>query len=180
MDPHPAVAHLAALLGTWRGDGRGDYPTIEPFEYREEVTIGHVGKPFLAYSQRTAGTDGSPLHAESGYLRPAGERGLEALVVHPSGISEMLLGEVTETHFGLLVTLRAGTDGDAADGDAAASASNRCGAGGRVLLTPTAKRVDATERRVSVDGDTMRYEVRMAAVGEPMTLHLEATLRRAD
>ncbi|MCY3560939.1 MAG: FABP family protein [bacterium] len=184
MDPHPAVAHLAPLVGTWRGGGRGDYPTIEPFEYREEVTIGHVGKPFLAYSQRTKGADGSPLHAESGYLRPAGERGLEALIVHPSGISELLLGEATETHFGLLLTLRAGTDdaaGDAGDaGDPAASAMNRCGPGGRVILTPTAKRVDAIERRVSVDGDTMRYEVHMAAVGELMTPHLEATLHRAD
>ncbi len=171
MELHPAVDHLAPLLGTWRGGGRGDYPTIEPFEYTEEVTIGHVGKPFLAYGQRTRGADGAPLHAESGYLRPAGEAGLELLVVHPSGIAEVLVGEVTETHFGLLVTLRAGAD--ALSGWAGPE-------GSRVVLAPTAKRVDATERRISVDGDTMRYEVHMAAVGEPMTLHLEATLRRAD
>ncbi|MCY3785567.1 MAG: FABP family protein [bacterium] len=156
---------MGPLLGTWRGGGRGDYPTIEPFEYTEEVTIGHVGKPFLAYSQRTKGTDGAPLHAECGYWRPAGERGLEVLVVHPSGIAEVLVGEVTETHYGLLTTLRAGAG---------------AGAGARVALAPTAKQVDATERRISVDGDTMRYEVHMAAVGEAMTLHLEASLRRVD
>ena len=171
MELHPAVDHLAPLLGTWRGGGRGDYPTIEPFTYTEEVSIGHVGKPFLAYTQRTKGADGAPLHAECGYLRPAGEAGLELLVVHPSGIGEVLVGDVTKTHFGLLVVLRAGAD----------SLSGWAGPeGGRVVLAPTAKQVDATERRISVDGDTMRYEVHMAAVGEPMTPHLEAELHRAD
>jgi hypothetical protein len=170
MELNPAVAHLAPLLGTWRGGGRGDYPTIEAFDYSEEVTIGHVGKPFLAYSQRTRGADGAPLHAESGYLRPAGERGLELLLTHPSGIAEILVGEVTVTHFGLVLMLRAGAD--RLSGWAAPE-------GGRVVLAPTAKQVDAVERRISVDGDTMRYEVHMAAVGEPLTLHLEATLERA-
>ncbi len=189
MDLHPAVAHLAPLLGTWRGAGRGDYPTIDPFEYTEEVTIGHVGKPFLAYSQRTKGADGSPLHAECGYWRPAGERGLELLIVHPSGIGEMLVGTVTETHYGLLVMLQAGAGGpvDAAgaegrveaEGTAGSDTEGRVGAEGRVFLAPTAKRVDGTERRISVNGDTMRYEMHMAAVGEPMTPHLEATLHRA-
>ena len=174
MDLHPAVAHLAPLLGTWRGSGRGDYPTIKAFEYTEEVTIGHVGKPFLAYNQRTKGAGGAPLHAECGYWRPAGERGLELLIVHPSGIGELLVGEATETHYGLLVVLRAGT----ADGRGGDGSGNRAGAGGQVVLAPTAKQVDATERRISVDGDVMRYEVHMAAVGEPMTHHLEATLRR--
>ena len=48
-----------------------------------------------------------------------------------------------------------------------------------MILAPTAKQVDATERRISVDGDTMRYEIHMAAVGQQMTPHLEATLHRA-
>ena len=195
MDLHPAVAHLAPLLGTWRGAGRGDYPTIEAFEYTEEVTIGHAGKPFLAYGQRTKGADGSPLHAEHGYWRPAGERGLELLIVHPSGIAEVLVGKVTETHYGLLAVLRAGAGAadlapatgagagasaaGAAETGGTAGAGVRVGPGGRVILAPTAKQVDATERRISVDGDTMRYEVHMAAVGEPMTPHLEATLHRS-
>lgn len=170
MELHPAVDHLAPLLGTWRGGGRGDYPTIEAFEYAEEVTIGHVGKPFLAYSQRTKAVDGAPLHAESGYLRPVGVQGLEMLLTHPSGIAEVLVGDVTVTHFGLVVMLAAGID----------RLSGWAGPeGSRVVPAPTAKQVDAVERRISVDGDTMRYEVHMAAVGEPMTPHLEAALERA-
>ena len=104
--------------------------------------------------------------------------------MHPSGIAEILVGEVSETHFGLVVMLEAGAadtaEASGAGGAGAATSGVTTGINGsRVILAPTAKRVDATERRISVDGDTMRYEMHMAAVGLPMTPHLEATLHRA-
>ena len=34
---HPEAEPLAGLLGTWRGEGAGRYPTISPFRYGEEV-----------------------------------------------------------------------------------------------------------------------------------------------
>ena len=56
--------------------------TIDDFTYIEESTYGHVGKPFLVYSQKTRGADGVPMHAEVGYLRPVGTTGVE-LVLAP-------------------------------------------------------------------------------------------------
>ena len=72
-EPHPALEPLTFLLGTWRGGGAGHYPTIEPFEYVEEISFVHVGKPWLLYTQRTRhAVEDRPLHAETGYFgRPA-------------------------------------------------------------------------------------------------------------
>lgn len=153
MELHPAVAALGPLLGTWSGEGRGEYPTIEAFAYGEEVTFRHVGKPFLAYAQRTWSLDdGRPLHCETGYWRAPGDGRLELVISHPFGANELLLGTVA--------------------GGAIRLVSDA------VVTTPSAKRIDAVERDVDVEGDVLRYAVRMAAVGLPLTHHLAAELRR--
>ncbi len=150
---HPDVAPLAFLLGTWAGEGKGEYPTIAPFSYLEEVTFGHVGKPFLAYAQRTrAADDGRPLHAETGYWRHVGEGAVEVVLSHPTGIAEVLAGRLSGTSLSLESTA--------------------------VVLTGTAKSVTALRRELSVDGEVLSYRLAMAAVGQPLTHHLAATLRR--
>ncbi len=45
---------------------------------------------------------------------------------------------------------------------------------------PSAKVIDAIRRRYTLDGDTLTYEIAMAAVGMPLTHHLRATLTRVD
>ncbi|MBA2730168.1 MAG: FABP family protein [Euzebyaceae bacterium] len=150
---HPQVAALAFLLGTWEGEGTGEYPTIEGFGYREQVSFCHNGKPMLAYTQQTwhAG-DGRSLHAEAGYFRGFGDTRVEVVLAHPTGVVEVYAGEV----FATSLRLRTST----------------------VVGTPTAKPVEALERDIDVDGDTLRYAIRMAAVGQPLTHHLAAELHR--
>jgi THAP4-like, heme-binding beta-barrel domain len=156
-DLHPNLAALEPLLGTWAGTGRGEYPTIESFGYREEVTFGHVGKPFLTYSQKTqAEDDGRPLHAETGYLRlPAPDR-IELVLAHPTGITEISSGPISFDGSTMEIDLITSTIG----------------------LSPSAKEVSAVARWVRVDGDELTYRVRMAAVTQPLQHHLAATLRR--
>ena len=69
MALHPNLEPLADLIGSWAGDGHGEYPTINDFDYREEITFADVGKPFLVYTQRTWNAAGAPMHTETGYLR---------------------------------------------------------------------------------------------------------------
>lgn len=40
---HPAVEPLSYLLGTWRGQGEGGFPTINSFKYGEQLNFSHPG-----------------------------------------------------------------------------------------------------------------------------------------
>ncbi len=156
---HPGMEQLAGLLGTWRGEGAGEYPTIEPFRYREEVRFWHVGKPFLAYAQRTwAADDGRPLHAETGYWRLAPDGTVEVVLAHPTGIVEVLEGRLEPAAGGGRVEL-------------ASTAMAR---------TASAKEVTALHRVFELRDGVLAYTLAMAAVGQPLVHHLAAELRRAD
>ncbi|MFP5488778.1 MAG: FABP family protein, partial [Acidimicrobiia bacterium] len=142
--------------------GRGEYPTIRAFEYAESITFTHVGKPFLAYSQRTRslGDDGrppQPMHAESGYWRFPEPGRVEVGLSPPTGVVEIEEGTVTVQLDGSLVLDLATTT---------------------VALTSTAKEVTSVRRRLHVHGDTIDYELAMSAVGVPLVPHLYATLYR--
>ena len=149
---HPDVAPLGFLLGSWMGEGKGFYSTIQPFEYGEEIRVWHVGKPLLAYTQRTWSLDdGRPLHAEMGFWRMGGEGRVELVVAHPNGHAEVAEGRLEGSSISLAST--------------------------SIVRTATAKQVDAIERDVDVRGEVMTYELRMAAVGKPLDGHLHAELR---
>src|SRR5689334_22922977 len=69
---HPAIAPLSFLLGRWKGTGKGDYPTIKPFNFFQEVAFTHIGKPYLIYTSRSwrlaEDENGEPQHDENGHL----------------------------------------------------------------------------------------------------------------
>ena len=152
--PADPIAALRPLVGTWRGEGRGSYPTIEPFAYAETVVIEAMPAPVLSYTQRTRhAEEDRPLHAESGWFRMPGGRP-ELVIAQPTGVTEVLAGQLEDG----VLTLRSTEVG----------------------MTPSATvhRITATRRVLTLQGDVLRYRLAMAAVGEPLTHHLEATLHR--
>ncbi len=154
-EPHPDLAPLRFLLGIWRGEGKGEYPTLEPFAYGEEMTFEHVGDPFLLYAQRSWSTDdGAALHFERGFVRPGGPGRVELTLAHPLGLAEVAEGSLDGTSFAV-----------------------ETGAIGR---TRTGSAVVAARRRYRVDGDVMTYEMDMEMDRVPMARHLRGTLRRVS
>jgi len=154
---HSDIDVLAPLLGTWEGSGTGEYPTIDDFSYLETITFSHVGKPFVAYSQRTKHPDtGAPMHAETGYLRVPRLGSIEIVMAQPTGLAEIYEGAVVGGDVPLVIDVRSTSIG----------------------ATSSAKEVTITERTISVTGDQLSYTFRMAAVGQPLLHHLSATLRR--
>ena len=150
-----SLDRLGFLVGTWRGEGRGDYPTIEAFTYAEEIDFGTVPtKPFVTYAQRTRGSDGLPLHSEVGYVRSPAEGLVEMVIAQPTGVTEIQTGAIEGT------SLRLTSMG--------------------VGLTPTAKDVRTVHRHITVAGDVLRYRLDLAAVGQDLRFHLEAELTRVD
>lgn len=149
---HPTCAHIAFLLGTWRGEGTGRYPTIDDFNYREEVVFSHIGKPFLRYEQKTWGEDGAPMHSEVGFWRPQPNSRIEIVLSHSFGAAEIQEGTVV---------------GQTIDLESKA-----------ISATSSAKRIDQTRRRYRLEEGALSYSLDMAAVGQPLAAHLEARLER--
>lgn len=153
MDLHPDLTPLAFLLGEWRGEGRGEWPTTEPFGYAEEMRFAHLGEPFLLFTQHAfEPADGTTIHTETGFWRPTPDGGVDVTLAHPLGVSEVDEGTLD----GAAVTLRSVAVGRAAHGEA----------------------VRGLERRYTVEGDSLTYEVRMATDDHAMRHHLRGELRR--
>jgi len=162
-DTPAALVPLSWLIGVWAGAGVVGYPTMtEDLRFGQQVEFSHDGRPFLAYRSRTwlLDEDGEkvrPLATETGFWRtngPAPEGGttVELLLTHPTGFVEIYYGAVD----GPRITLATDV----------------------VARTGTAKEYVGGARLYGlVEGDLM-WTMDMAAVGQPLTPHVSAQLKR--
>ena len=150
---------LRLLIGEWSGTGRGEFPTIEPFEYLETISFAGDHRPFLHYEQRTqrrsAGqTEYVPSHWESGFLRLLPDGEAELVNTQSSGRLERLTGSFERTATGLILRLQSTA----------------------FLNDP---RMVETSRTITVDGNSMHYTQNMYTTAVPGPAHhVEARLRR--
>lgn len=146
---------LAFLVGTWRGEGVGGYPTLaNDFAFGQEITFEYYGKPVLHYTSRTWSLDEEkrPMARETGFWRPQPDHGVEVVLAHPTGFVEVYLGTVAFNKVEMATDL--------------------------VARTPSAKEVTAEKRLYGLVDDELMYAVDMAAVGQPLQPHFSARLTR--
>jgi len=158
-DLDPAVMPLAFLLGRWEGRGHGDYPTIDQFEFGQEVVFSHNGNPFLYYTSRTwlideEGTAVRPLAMETGFWRPQKDGELEVVLAHPTGIAEIWYGRVDGAKVELATDV--------------------------VARTTTAKEYTAGQRLYGLVEGALLFAFDMAAVGKPLQPHVWGKLERVQ
>jgi THAP4-like, heme-binding beta-barrel domain len=156
-EPHPDVARLGFLLGRWEGAGVGGYPTIESFRFGQEIEFTHNGKPYLIYTSQTwrlddEGNIGVPLARESGFWRMQANDEVEVLLAHPTGITEIYLGQVSGTRVEMATDV--------------------------VARTATAKEVTAGRRLYGLVGEDLAWAYDMAAVGQELQPHISGQLKR--
>jgi hypothetical protein len=155
---HPDCGPIAWMLGTWQGNGHGDYPTIEPFQFGQELIFQQDGRPFFHYLARSWIVDDQSSKVreaaqETGFIRARPEGMVEVLLAHMTGFVEVWHGEA--------------------------------GAGKLEIVTDAVARTDSAKEYVggkrlygNVEGDLL-YAFDMAAMGQPLQPHLWARLQRA-
>jgi len=156
---HPNTARLAWLIGTWAGNGHGEYPGIEKFQFGQEVVFQQDGRPFIHYFSRSwiideHGTKVREAAQETGFLRPQADGTLEMVLAHNLGYVEVWHGELHAEQPRFEVVTDA------------------------VVRTATAKDYTAGKRLYGyVNGDLL-YAYDMAAEGHELQPHTHAQLVR--
>ena len=150
---HKGLERVSFLLGTWRGEGEGRYPTIDDFSYGEELRFWHDGRPLMFYAQRTWNLESeAPMHSETGFWRPQRDGSIELVLAHTFGCVEIQEGTIEQT-----------------------TISTRSK---EIASTTSAKNVAGLSRVYTVDGGTLSYELQMAFEDNELQNHLTGKLER--
>ncbi|HEX6034947.1 MAG TPA: FABP family protein, partial [Anaerolineales bacterium] len=160
-EKHSVSSQILSLLeGTWVGEGRGQFPGVTSFNYRETLTYMRRDENSLTYEQKTqklydGQTEYMPSHAETGSIRLL-ENGELELVSAQTGRNEVLTGSIESV--------------DAIFRIHFVSKS----------ITNDPRMISST-RTFELDGDTLRYEMGMHTTKvEGLTPHLKITLQRVE
>ena len=146
------------LEGTWKGKGRGQFPTVNSFDYRETLTFTRRDEKTLAYEQRAQKRyDGQSewleSHWENGFIRILENSELE-LTSAQIGRTEVLVGSIES--MGNLFRIHF------------------------VSKTITNDpRMVSSARRFELEGDILRYQMEMHTTAVDQSVkHLEISLQR--
>lgn len=158
---HTAATHILTLLqGTWKGQGRGQFPGVTSFTYREVLTFTLRDEKTLAYEQRAqklydGQTDWLESHWESGFIRVLENSELE-LTSAQIGRVEVLTGKFEEAD--AVVRIRFVSKS--------------------IMNDP---RMISSARIFELQGESLRYGMEMHTTKvEQSTPHLQITLQRVS
>jgi len=152
----PQVSTL--LEGIWKGEGRGQFPTVTSFDYRETLIFTRRDEKTLAYEQRTqkhydGQTEWLVSHWENGFIRILENDSLE-LTSAQIGRTEVLVGTI-ETRDNLI----------------------RIHFVSKTITNDP--RMVSSARTFELEGDSLRYEMEMQTTKvNQLTGHLKIALRR--
>ena len=147
------------LEGTWRGEGRGQFPTVTSFDYRETLVFTRRDEKTLAYEQRAqkrydGGTEYLESHWENGFISILENDDLQLVNIQIGGRSEVLVGTIESLDAIFRVHFVSKT------------------------LTNDPRMVSSA-RTFELEGDTLRYEMEMQTTKvNQSTPHLKIALQR--
>jgi hypothetical protein len=152
--------HILDLLeGTWTGHGRGQFPGVTSFAFRETLIFTRRDEKNLAYEQRTqklydGQTEYIPSHWESGFISILESRELQLVNIQVGGRNEVLVGTVESIEDKFRIHFVS-----------------------KVLNNDP--RMISSARTLELAGDTLRYEMEMQTIKvDRSTLHLSIALER--
>ena len=156
---HEDLYPVAWMVGKWGGKGMGEWPGSPKFEFVQEVTFRHDGRPFLEYTSKSWIVDSEGNHirpgaSECGYWRAKPNRILEIVLAHSTGISEGWLGKISDDRPAIQLALD------------------------HAYIAPTAKGVTDGARLYGLVEGQLFTSYDMAAPGKELQAHIWSSLER--
>ena len=159
-NPSPnSIRVLDLLQGTWKGEGRGYFPTVTSFDHRDRLTFARRDEKTLAYEQRAqkrydGSTEWLESHWESGFIRILENDNLE-MVSAQIGRSEVLISTIQTLDNMIRIHFVSKS----------------------IMNDP---RMVSSARTFELEGDVLRYEMEMQTTKvDQSTPHLKIALHRS-